>query len=46
MKPLWIQTIAWIAAAVAAFLLALASPDALGLFSGDNFHSQGVFAPH
>jgi hypothetical protein len=27
MKSLWAQTLAWLAAAVVAFLLALASPD-------------------
>ena len=27
MKPLWTQTLAWIAAVLAAFLLALAVPD-------------------
>lgn len=27
MKPLWAQTLAWIAAALVAFLLALANPD-------------------
>jgi hypothetical protein len=30
MKPLWTQTLAWIAAAVAAVLLALAYPDGVG----------------
>ena len=30
MKPLWTQTLAWIAAAVAALLLALALPDGVG----------------
>jgi hypothetical protein len=38
MKPLWTQTLAWIAAAIAAVLLALAYPDGVGthfdLFSG------------
>lgn len=32
MKPLWTKTIAWIAAVVAAFLLALANPVGLGFF--------------
>ena len=27
MKPLWVQTLAWIAAVLAALLLALAGPD-------------------
>jgi hypothetical protein len=31
MKPLWPHTLAWLAAAVAALLLALASPDGLGI---------------
>jgi hypothetical protein len=46
MKPLWTPTIAWIAAAVAAFLLALANPDALGFSSGDGFRPQGTMMPH
>ena len=33
MKPHWIQTIAWIAAVVAAVLLALANPVGLGFFT-------------
>ncbi|MDB5956170.1 hypothetical protein [Ramlibacter sp.] len=31
MKPLWTQTLAWLAAAVAAILLALATPDGVGV---------------
>ncbi|HEX2544450.1 MAG TPA: hypothetical protein VHL79_06210 [Ramlibacter sp.] len=31
MKPLWAQTLAWIAAALAAVLLAMANPDNMGL---------------
>lgn len=30
MKPLWIQTLAWVAAVVVALLLALAYPDGMG----------------
>jgi hypothetical protein len=30
MKPLWTQTLVWIAAVLAAFLLALATPDGFG----------------
>jgi hypothetical protein len=44
MKPLWVQTVAWVAIAVAAFLLALASPDDLGFFLGDS-RPQGGMAP-
>jgi hypothetical protein len=46
MKPLWTQTIAWIAAAVAAFLLALVNPDALDFTGGDSFWPQGAMTPH
>jgi hypothetical protein len=31
MKPLWPHTLAWLAAAVAAVLLAMATPDGLGI---------------
>lgn len=31
MKPLWMQTLAWVAAVVVAILLALAYPDGMGL---------------
>jgi hypothetical protein len=37
MKPLWTQTMVWIAAVLAALLLALASPDGLGYAGGDVF---------
>jgi hypothetical protein len=37
MKPVWTQTLAWIAAVIAAVLLALASPGMSGLFDGDTF---------
>jgi hypothetical protein len=46
MKPLWIQTVAWIAAVIAAVLLALANPDGLGLSSGDDhYRPQGAMMP-
>lgn len=46
MKPLWTQTLAWIAAVVAAVLLALANPDGLGYSSGGDFaRPQGAMAP-
>ena len=44
MKPLWTQTLAWIAAVLAAVLLALANPDGLGLHP-DGGVSQGASAP-
>jgi hypothetical protein len=31
MKPLWTQTLAWLAAVLAAVLLALATPDGVGV---------------
>jgi len=31
MKPLWAQTLAWLAAVLAAVLLALATPDGMGV---------------
>ncbi len=31
MKPLWTQTLAWLVAALAAILLALATPDGVGV---------------
>ena len=37
MKPMWTQTLAWIAAVIAAVLLALASPGMSVLFDGDAF---------
>lgn len=47
MKPLWTQTLAWIAAAVVALLLALAAPENLGLgATGFDPHlSHGAAAP-
>ena len=44
MKPLWTQTFAWIAAVLAAVLLALANPDGLGLHVDGGF-SQGASTP-
>lgn len=44
MKPLWTQTLAWIAAALAAFLLALAGPDGVS-FPEDLFSSHGAGTP-
>jgi len=44
MKPLWTQTLAWLAAVVAAILFAFASPAGLGgLFDGEPLH--GISAP-
>ena len=47
MKPLWIQTLAWLAAAVVALLLALAVPEGPGVApSGyDLDFSQGATSP-
>lgn len=45
MKPLWTQTIAWIAAAIAALLLALANPDGLGFSGSDVYRPQGAMMP-
>jgi hypothetical protein len=46
MKPLWAQTLAWIAAVLAAFLLALANPDGLGIsFDHELFAPQGANTP-
>ena len=44
MKPLWTPTLTWIAAAVAAVLLAIASPGALDLLF-DLEAPHGAFAP-
>ena len=47
MKPLWTQTLAWIAAALFALLLAMGAPEGLGL-SGSGFEAevpQGAAAP-
>jgi hypothetical protein len=47
MKRLWTQTLAWIAAVIAAILLALANPDGLGFSdgAGDAYGSHGAIAP-
>lgn len=45
MKPLWTQTLAWIAAVVAAFLLALASPGGFTLLFDSELFSHGATAP-
>jgi len=46
MKPLWVQTLAWIAAVVAAVLLAMANPDGLGFSSdGQTYRPHGAMAP-
>ena len=45
MKPLWIQTAVWIAAVIAAVLLALANPDQLGFSSGEAYRPQGAVTP-
>lgn len=42
MKPLWTQTLAWLAAALAAFLMAVAVPDPADLAPE---HSHGAAAP-
>ena len=43
MKPLWTPTLVWIAAVVAAVLLAFASPAGLGfLFDGEISHGAGT----
>ena len=41
-QPQWTQTLWWIAAVIAAFLLALASPDGFG---PDAYRPQGAMAP-
>ena len=45
MKPLWTQTIVWIAAVLAALLAALANPDGLGFANGDAYRPQGGMTP-
>jgi hypothetical protein len=46
MKPLWAQTLAWIAAVAAAVLLALANPDGLGFnFDQEVLRPQGAGVP-
>ena len=45
MKPLWVQTLAWIAAVAAAVLLALANPDGLGFSGSDVYRPHGGATP-
>lgn len=44
MKPLWTQTLVWIAAVLAAVLLAWANPESRG-FGMDGDFPQGGMAP-
>jgi hypothetical protein len=44
MKPLWTQTLAWLAAVVTAVLLAFASPGGLSLLS-DTEAAHGASTP-
>jgi hypothetical protein len=46
MKPLWTQTLAWLAAALAAILLALATPDGVGVPFFDGSLVQGTTGRH
>lgn len=45
MKPLWTNTLAWIAAVLAAFLLSLASPGGLSLLFDQDAFSHGANVP-
>jgi hypothetical protein len=46
MKPLWLQTLAWIAAVVAAVLLAMANPEGLGFSTdGETYRPHGGITP-
>jgi hypothetical protein len=45
MKPLWTQTLMWIAAVLAAILLALASPDTVDLDAGHTSFPAPAVAP-
>jgi hypothetical protein len=45
MKPIWTQTLAWIAAVVAAVLLAMANPDGLGISFDAEMFPHGATAP-
>jgi hypothetical protein len=45
MKPLWTQTLVWIAAVVAAVLLALATPDAVTSPTGESPFPPTTNAP-
>ena len=46
MKPLWTQTLAWLAAALAAILLAMATPDGVGVPFFDGSLLQGPPVRH
>lgn len=45
MKPLWTQTLVWIAAALIALLLAFAGPDSPGTFGLDDLVPHGGSTP-
>jgi hypothetical protein len=46
MKRIWTKTMAWIAAVIAAVLLALANPVGLGFFTdGHAYRPHGAIAP-
>ena len=45
MKPLWMQTLWWIAAVIAATLLALASPDTVEIDAGHMSFPAPAMAP-
>lgn len=45
MKRLWAQMLAWIAAVAVAVLLALATPDGMGIHLLPDFLPQGSEAP-
>jgi hypothetical protein len=42
MKPVWSQTLAWVAAVLAAFLFALASPGGFSLMFDRDLFQHGV----
>ena len=45
MKPLWTQTLVWIAAVAVAVLFALASPDTVNLDAGEISYPAPAAAP-
>ena len=45
MKPLWTQTLVWIAAVAVAVLFALASPDTVHLDAGELSYPAPAVAP-
>jgi hypothetical protein len=45
MKPLWTQTLVWIAAVLMALLLAFAGPDGLNAFDIDSLLPHGADTP-